>query len=284
MPVYGYPRVKQVPDFRLVDMLKILGCFVKNNGSIVHDFDASCNSMWISFWAQFSKKRKVTKLPNDARIGLVNRACKPHFAFKWATWPLQKDLVQRLRRVQGKAYALALKHKWKSDDTPASYRFRRYQKARSYMSAKKEWSTAWVRSCQKLYDHVCRAHVADEPANWLVRCRCTQWLQKQREAMRLQGQPGRTGTRARPGAVTARWEESLWAWGGDIQQLYNPRHDDDDDDDDMYQNLNIRCPHQGEGGGSGPQAPSSNSMGDPRPVSITNFNSTQSPSQPTTIN
>eukprot|EP00973_Karenia_brevis_P057087 7942867-Karenia_brevis.AAC.1 len=50
-----------------------------------------------------------------------------------------------------------------------SFRAKRYEAAKEFVLKFGTWGSVWALCATKSYDHMVRAHVAREPANWLIR-------------------------------------------------------------------------------------------------------------------
>ena len=149
------------------------------------------------YWFKSFFKQKSTKLwklgSHFERRTAVDCAVLSIARAKWSSWPLSGEATKQIDQLQSHMYALCTRPKWSLEDTPETIRAQRFKLAKKMIKVK--WSTLWFQSARQLYDHCCRAHVAGEAANFLLRVCDVKVLRERRDMnLRLCGM-ARPGTR-----------------------------------------------------------------------------------------
>ena len=164
----------------------------------------------------FEKTKNAASELSDSCMNFKGQNCvKPQFGCKCSRWPPQRQIASELDRVQQKMTATILRAPRAAGEDVDAYVRRRGRLARNQCLQQGQWSDFWFSRASKWDEHLARERNGYSWSARLRDYRGMHWLMERRAALAprvsavVSIRAGRTGTRAAPGKVHARWHDGI---------------------------------------------------------------------------
>ena len=197
------------PEWSQGRVFECLGRVVSHDGSAWPDARRCIQRCWAAFWASAGHAR-ARALSVQTRLMLLRRRVLPHILRDGVCWPLSKTQLLEVRSLQRRMIAACLRvHRETSEPADEFYK-RRLRRAAELARSEGCWAKALRDRALAWRAHLLRASSANRGA-WAAQFAAAgsaDWLRSRRNSIRVTS-GGRPQTRARPGFLCARWEESL---------------------------------------------------------------------------
>ena len=191
------------PAYQHNTTLNVLGTLVSDNNDPKPDFSNVEGKVWAAVRNNCSPSFSTAQ-----NISLLRRCARPVLTSHATTWPLTKELLTRMDRLQNKAIKSTLHFPRDPLDNDTQFHSRLNHHIRSLTAKDKKWSSV-VTGLQGKWNEHLRRHPGSLPSR-LMAWRDEDWLANQRLQRGLTSVAGRTGTRLPGlGTVHKRWQTGL---------------------------------------------------------------------------